>query len=44
MYPKTVSITRVNWQIWLQSNFTGEIVRPWDLPALFSMIADMFVY
>lgn len=29
---------------WVMSNYTGEVVRPWEIRKIFGMIRDFFLY
>ena len=43
-YPKTITPVIVGRRLYLQSNYTGEIARPYELRTLARMIRDMFRY
>lgn len=41
-YPRKLALVRANGKIWVQSQFTGEIVRPYDIAGIYRMVRDMF--
>lgn len=37
---KSLGLAKVNGVIWIMSNWTGEIVRPWEVKKIFGMVRD----
>ena len=40
MYKRSLSLVRHSGEWWVQSNYTGEIVRPWEIRKILRMIWD----
>lgn len=34
----------MNGGIWVMSNYTGEVVRPWEIRKILGLIRDFFLY
>lgn len=43
-YPKKFSLLRANKTIWVMSEYTGEIARPYEIGKILCMILDFFRY
>lgn len=42
-FPKRLKIIRIEGKFWIMSEFTGEIVRPYEIRKAFGMVRDFFV-
>lgn len=42
LYPRKLSLIQWGGEWWIQSQFTGEIVKPYDFRGIWTMIRDMF--
>lgn len=40
-FPKRLSLVRIGREFWIQSQYTGEIVKPYDFAGIVRMIQDM---
>ena len=43
-FPKKLKIIRHMGKLWVQSQFTGEIARLYEIRSIFGMVRDFFVY
>ena len=41
-FPKRLSMIHHGHDFWVMSQFTGEVVKPYDICGIFRMISDMF--
>lgn len=42
-FPKKLKIIRHMGKFWVQSQFTGEIVRPYEIRKVFNMVRDFYI-